>query len=1345
MNRSLIALKALMVFMIAGFAIQVANTKGAPNLINSFFAPPMACNDLVHISLDTNCIATVTPEMVLEDLIGSPSDYLIKVYYSGGQEQADLLFDTRDINKKYDYKIWHIQSGNSCWGKILIEDKFPPQLICANDTVRCGDTITPRYLGFPIPNWLSVTIDSIGPFSYLVYGWDRCGYVKLSYKDYVTNYPCDSICIRRIIRMWSATDSIGNNAMCSDTICVLRPTEVDIVYPHHYDDFDRPYIKCDTIFPKLPNGNPSPEFTGWPVPTGCNTLTATYTDLKINVCGATFKVLRRWVILNWCTGRITEYNQIIKVVDDEAPKFRCPKDLTIGMKLYACESDGKLPIPDSVFDCSAWHYDIFTKTIDTKTGNPQDRSKQYLEYNKAENCFYLRGAPEGRIWVIYQLIDECGNISECTIEVGVVDNLAPIPICDQKTTIALGIDGTAKAFAETFNDRSIDNCGIDYFLVRRMNDPCKSGTDIFGPYVGFCCADVGQIVMVALEVTDYWGNKNTCMVEATVQDKEPPIVIPPTDITVDCRFPINWNDLSNFGVVRLSQAERKQIIIADPFYQKVKYIAGIDGLATDNCEVTLTETYEKNIQCNAGTIKRIFNVVDKQGLTSSTFQTITITNTKPFYINGNDHNDPNDDVVWPKSIEINSCNNVMTHPDQTGYPIYVNTNCAQVAANWDDTKLTVLDSTCYKILRKWVVIDWCQYDRIKLTGIWEYTQVIAVKSSEPPTLETCGEVDFCDQNAFYNPNTKQCLGTYNLKGSGYDDCTDPQDLIWKHRLDVDNDGSFDPPILGDVATGVLPIGTHRLRWILTDQCGNSSTCDQVFKIRDCKKPTPYCINGVVTVIMPSTGAITVWARDLNLNSFDNCTRPEKLFFSFSPDINNTSVTYNCDSLFRQRIITKVVRIYVTDEYGNQDYCETTIRIQDNNNACPTNGPGFNLSGTVTIANNDALVNAEITLKDQIGNTITQQTTDIKGNYAFHDLHLSDFSLIASKNDEITNGVSTMDIVLIQRHILGLKLLNSPYKMLAADVNNSNTISAKDVSDIRRAILGIVNEFPNGTPSWKFIKADHIFLNPELPWNAPGTIESNTVPDQFDQLNFMGIKTGDVDLSAEINVKNAGNQQRSNSISWTYGQVNIHQDGSLQIDIKTTSDVKLDGFQLGLSMDLLNASFKEVRSAACDINPEDYRIEANQLKISWVPNRSLELKAGTILFTIKLQTSIGLLKAADYLKMLKGFSSEVYLNDKAYSLNIQNENGIKSQMIFYSLQPNPFSEYTNLRFEMPTEGTAILKVYDLTGKNLHTMDVKCVQGINELRISKKDLATDGLMYYVLSSAFGTISDRMIVLE
>lgn len=55
------------------------------------------------------------------------------------------------------------------------------------------------------------------------------------------------------------------------------------------------------------------------------------------------------------------------------------------------------------------------------------------------------------------------------------------------------------------------------------------------------------------------------------------------------------------------------------------------------------------------------------------------------------------------------------------------------------------------------------------------------------------------------------------------------------------------------------------------------------------------------------------------------------------------------------------------------------------------------------------------------------------------MQLIEFYLTASKNDDITNGVTTLDIVLIQRHILGLKPLNSPYKILAADVNNSKVL------------------------------------------------------------------------------------------------------------------------------------------------------------------------------------------------------------------------------------------------------------------------------------------------------------------
>lgn len=149
-----------------------------------------------------------------------------------------------------------------------------------------------------------------------------------------------------------------------------------------------PHIDCDTLYPKLANGHPSPDFTGWPVPSGCTTLNASYSDLVIPICGSSYKILRRWIILNWCGGDIIEYNQIIKIVDDEAPEFKCPKDLTMGMQAYSCSSYGKLPVPDSVYDCSDWHYEIFTMLADSKSGTPQTRGKTYLVYDAAQDCYF---------------------------------------------------------------------------------------------------------------------------------------------------------------------------------------------------------------------------------------------------------------------------------------------------------------------------------------------------------------------------------------------------------------------------------------------------------------------------------------------------------------------------------------------------------------------------------------------------------------------------------------------------------------------------------------------------------------------------------------------------------------------------------------------------------------------------------------------------------------------------------------------------------------------------------------------------------------------------------------------
>jgi hypothetical protein len=45
-----------------------------------------------------------------------------------------------------------------------------------------------------------------------------------------------------------------------------------------------------------------------------------------------------------------------------------------------------------------------------------------------------------------------------------------------------------------------------------------------------------------------------------------------------------------------------------------------------------------------------------------------------------------------------------------------------------------------------------------------------------------------------------------------------------------------------------------------------------------------------------------------------------------------------------------------------------------------------------------------------------------------------------------------DLVLISRHILGLDTIADGYDMLAADANNSNTITTFDISLFRKLLL-----------------------------------------------------------------------------------------------------------------------------------------------------------------------------------------------------------------------------------------------------------------------------------------------------
>ena len=142
-----------------------------------------------------------------------------------------------------------------------------------------------------------------------------------------------------------------------------------------------------------------------------------------------------------------------------------------------------------------------------------------------------------------------------------------------------------------------------------------------------------------------------------------------------------------------------------------------------------------------------------------------------------------------------------------------------------------------------------------------------------------------------------------------------------------------------------------------------------------------------------------------------------------------------------------------------------------------------------------------------------------------------YTLAPSRNDNPLNGVTTFDLVLISKHILGLEPFESPFKMIAADANRSGSITTFDIVQLRKLILGIDTALVNNT-SWRFVPAGHVFNNPLNPFQAPfpETLAVQVLSDPLANLNFTGIKIGDVNASAVPNVQGLADERTQGE--WT---------------------------------------------------------------------------------------------------------------------------------------------------------------------------------------------------------------------
>ncbi|MEM1214258.1 MAG: peroxidase family protein, partial [Bacteroidota bacterium] len=187
---------------------------------------------------------------------------------------------------------------------------------------------------------------------------------------------------------------------------------------------------------------------------------------------------------------------------------------------------------------------------------------------------------------------------------------------------------------------------------------------------------------------------------------------------------------------------------------------------------------------------------------------------------------------------------------------------------------------------------------------------------------------------------------------------------------------------------------------------------------------------------------------------------------------------------------------------------------------------LNLSGRVRTFSDVPL--DEVRMELTSGSSLETQLTASGGQYTFSSMPFCDLNvLIPQKNDNYVEGVTTLDIITIQKHILGVEPFDSPVQWIAGDVNGSNTVSTLDLIRIRKLILGVETDFGAGTPSWRFVLGAYTFpdsvANP-LTLDFPEWLDFQSMHAADYQSGFRAIKIGDVNGS--VNPANAEGSDKS---------------------------------------------------------------------------------------------------------------------------------------------------------------------------------------------------------------------------
>jgi hypothetical protein len=400
---------------------------------------------------------------------------------------------------------------------------------------------------------------------------------------------------------------------------------------------------------------------------------------------------------------------------------------------------------------------------------------------------------------------------------------------------------------------------------------------------------------------------------------------------------------------------------------------------------------------------------------------------------------------------------------------------------------------------------------------------------------------------------------------------------------------------------------------------------------------------------------------------------------------------------------------------------------------------FILSGRVLTPTDKGVRNVMVALTD--GSTSQTAITDSLGAYSFKVLP-GTYTLTPTKTFEQnkTNGVSTLDLALIQSHILQRNPFDAAYKVIAGDANNSSSVTNADILDIRRLILGTDTTLANNR-IWAFVDGDQAFSNINNPFPINSTKVFTNLSSNVNH-TFRGIKIGDVNYDRNPLL----DQAPSGDTLRLYYEWSEDHNGHILLRLKSKAIAGILGYQTTLKWDAGKLSLDGVLTNPTGIAFGERWKNDGYLTLSWndPQSRGLSLTEGFLLLELRFRNTPRLDRTELRLDQAK-------LSTEAFNANLQSVGVMLSSTEIKGstwqgmlrIFPNPAGREINIEWRNESKGKNIIRLLDASGRVTYMHSGFYESGVQRHVIHRNTTATSAASYIVQVESEGRILKGNVV--